>query len=94
VKVFYPTHEFFLSGRAIFLVVFSMIIEDRSRVLYWLKKIKNLTKPEMPVIILVGTREDELEKLPADKQDSILRYDKRDSIGVLCWRPCLPCRSR
>src|SRR5690348_9776877 len=72
-EVFYPTHEFFLSGKAVFVLVFNVMNEDHTRVNYWLKKIRTLSKPDIPVVALVGTRYDELLLQPAPIQQRILR---------------------
>ena len=34
-SIYFGTHNFFISGRSIFLVMFDMTNEDRSRVEYW-----------------------------------------------------------
>lgn len=36
-EVFYPTHQFFLSDRAVYLIVFDLSQSDHSRSEYWLK---------------------------------------------------------
>lgn len=37
--VFYPTHQLFLTARSIYLVVFNVVEDDRTHVLYWLKQV-------------------------------------------------------
>jgi internalin A len=36
-EVFYPTHQFFLTDRSLYVVVFDLITADQNRVEYWLK---------------------------------------------------------
>jgi len=56
--VYYTTHSFFLSHRALYLVVFDMTEPlESSRVEYWLKSVEARTK-DSPVI-LVGTHADQ-----------------------------------
>lgn len=55
----YPTHEFFLSSRSIYLVVFNMTKITESRIEYWLKKIQsfhsNTKKGSETKVFLIGT---------------------------------------
>jgi hypothetical protein len=79
--VYYPTHEFFLSARAVYIVVYNAARKDDplSRVEYWLKKIQVFTRPERPMIFLVGTHLDELEKNKSQRE----RLDKAlDSLNL------------
>lgn len=39
--IFYPTHQLFLTARSVYLVVFNVIEEDRTHVLYWLKQVRS-----------------------------------------------------
>ena len=54
-----------------FLVVFSLVNQDISRIYYWLKKIRNLSKRDNPVIVLVGTHLDEFQEIEDNFRESI-----------------------
>ena len=57
-EIYYTTHQFFLSDRALYIVVFNMAKnEEDSRVEYWLKSI-NARVPDAPILI-VGTHADD-----------------------------------
>ena len=57
-EIYYTTHQFFLSDRALYIVVYNMAKkEEDSRVEYWLKSI-NARAPDAPVLI-VGTHGDD-----------------------------------
>eukprot|EP01113_Clastostelium_recurvatum_P033783 TRINITY_DN4506_c0_g1_i4.p1 TRINITY_DN4506_c0_g1~~TRINITY_DN4506_c0_g1_i4.p1 ORF type:complete len:2236 (+),score=435.24 TRINITY_DN4506_c0_g1_i4:18-6725(+) len=58
-ELYHTTHQFFLSKRSVFLVVFNMAAgDDASRVLFWLQSINAWA--EGSPIILVGTHLDEV----------------------------------
>eukprot|EP01105_Mastigella_eilhardi_P017879 TRINITY_DN4121_c0_g1_i1.p1 TRINITY_DN4121_c0_g1~~TRINITY_DN4121_c0_g1_i1.p1 ORF type:complete len:1814 (+),score=437.08 TRINITY_DN4121_c0_g1_i1:50-5443(+) len=60
--VFLPTHQFFLTGRALYLVLFNLVDPDLHRIEYWLRQIaKTVKSPPTPPVILVGTRADRLD---------------------------------
>lgn len=63
-ELFYPTHQFFLCDRAIYLIVFNLVDTDYSRVEYWLKKLKGIGKLIPPPIIMVGTHLDDAKCTP------------------------------
>jgi len=65
-EIFYPTHQFFLTDRAVFLVVFRLDQFQDSRVEYWMKTIKSVTNnSSQSIIFLVGTHYDKtLEPAP------------------------------
>lgn len=42
--VFYPTHQFFLTARSMYLVVFNVTNEDLHNVRYWIKQIRASTQ--------------------------------------------------
>ncbi|KAH3758484.1 leucinerich repeat kinase [Pelomyxa schiedti] len=78
---FLPTHQFFLTGRALYLVFFDLLNPDSHRTEYWLRFSQNpifsnsarqlahtVQKPPFPPVLLVGTR---LDKLPRDKARDI-----------------------
>ncbi|KAL6069141.1 Myotubularin-like phosphatase domain [Balamuthia mandrillaris] len=57
-EVYYATHSFFLSGRAMYIVLFNLVngVEDTSRVEYWLQSIDARSYGTSPVVVvLVGT---------------------------------------
>ena len=51
-SVFYPTHQFFMSRCAIYLIVFDVTAPDWERVTYWVKQIRASTCKEMPALRL------------------------------------------
>ena len=53
-QVFYPTHEFFLSSRSIYVAVFNAMQFDSVRLEYWMKKISVFGNRSTPVFV-VGT---------------------------------------
>ena len=53
--VFYPTHQFFLSNSAIYVVVFNMEDIQYPRIEYWMKQIKIIGAECSSNIIMVGT---------------------------------------
>ncbi|KAH3757190.1 leucinerich repeat kinase [Pelomyxa schiedti] len=58
-SVFLPTHQFFLTGRALYLVLFNIQNPDTLRIEYWLRQIARTVKqPPSPPVILVGTHAD------------------------------------
>eukprot|EP01091_Cochliopodium_minus_P000360 TRINITY_DN10346_c0_g1_i1.p1 TRINITY_DN10346_c0_g1~~TRINITY_DN10346_c0_g1_i1.p1 ORF type:complete len:357 (-),score=82.16 TRINITY_DN10346_c0_g1_i1:348-1334(-) len=59
-SVFYPTHQFFLSDRSIYIIVFDASEQDfKSRVEYWLNTISNIVKLESKVFcILIASHKD------------------------------------
>ncbi|KAH3756512.1 leucinerich repeat kinase [Pelomyxa schiedti] len=76
--VFLPTHQvfsvlnvlstnyvkFFLTGRALYLVLFDTANPNSHRIEYWLRQIvKTVRTPPYPPIILVGTRADKLPSM-------------------------------
>jgi len=59
--VFYPTHQFFLTNRSVYLLVFKMSDPNSvKRISYWLKKVKTITTEKVAVLI-VGTHLDACE---------------------------------
>jgi len=78
-EVYYSTHSFFLSHRAIYLVVVNVAKGDISRIDYWLNSIK-ARAPEAPVL-LVGTHLDDPvctdQYLSAFWRRVFLKYRKR-----------------
>ncbi|KAH3758928.1 leucine-rich repeat-containing protein [Pelomyxa schiedti] len=61
---FYPTHQFFLSSKALYLVTFDLTLPTAStRVDYWLQQIEASAAKDHapPPVLLVGTRAEEFE---------------------------------
>lgn len=54
--VYYTTHQFFLSERSVFAVLFDVTDPDLSRLSYWMKSIHS--RIAKPTVILVGTHSD------------------------------------
>eukprot|EP01122_Echinamoeba_exundans_P003417 TRINITY_DN13520_c0_g1_i1.p1 TRINITY_DN13520_c0_g1~~TRINITY_DN13520_c0_g1_i1.p1 ORF type:complete len:2607 (+),score=540.72 TRINITY_DN13520_c0_g1_i1:119-7939(+) len=73
--VYYTTHQFFLSERSLFLVLYNLErpIED-SRVDYWLNSIQS--KVRAASVIIVGTHLDGLKKDKRDELDAWMRTFK------------------
>lgn len=40
-EIFYSTHQFFISQRSVYLIVFSLVKVDDDRIEYWLKAIRS-----------------------------------------------------
>jgi hypothetical protein len=90
--VFYPTHTFFLSDRALYVVVFNLVDDaSRSRIEYWLKIVRSTGIIPCP-IVLVGTHLDDPQCTPShvqDMQDRVKRFKMtftniKDVIFVSC----------
>lgn len=56
--VYYPTHQFFMSSRSIYLIVFNMVDLVSSKVEYWLEMVK-IRSGKTAKAILVGTHKDD-----------------------------------
>jgi Leucine-rich repeat (LRR) protein/GTPase SAR1 family protein len=78
-EIYYPTHQFFISPRSIYLIVFNMVDEQSSRVEYWLNTVQS--RAANPTVILVGTHLDDkrcTSTFIAELQSSFEeRYKKR-----------------
>ncbi|KAH3762641.1 Rho GTPase [Pelomyxa schiedti] len=90
-EVYYPTHQFFLTGCALYLVLFNLFNEEQSRIDYWLKQIHSLASRSFTRIILVATHVDEWTEgrnlLDVHLKPILDRYRKfgvRDIVGVSC----------
>ncbi len=89
-EIFYPTHQFFLSDRAFYIICFSLSRTNAQRVEYWLKQIRAVRRSlPGPSIFLVGTHADEVSKEQAaallDRYQSIYRvYNVRTALSVSC----------
>lgn len=54
-QVFYPTHQFFLTGRAIYVIVVNLLAVDLTSVEYWLQQIE-LMSNYVSTIVIVGSQ--------------------------------------
>ncbi|MDP2436726.1 MAG: protein kinase [archaeon] len=93
--IFYPTHQFFLTQRCVYVVVFNVARfrkAEIARVEYWLRQIKSASGGMFkPPIVLVGTHWDRLsdeERIPTlkrvDRWSAFVRqsYNVRDLLYV------------
>ncbi|KAH3743364.1 Protein tyrosine and serine/threonine kinase [Pelomyxa schiedti] len=80
-EVFYPTHQFFLSGKSttyILVCDLSQGLESRNRLSYWLHQIEAVSRPpHMPPVIVVGTHADRFPSFEEAAQSM------SDTIGPL-----------
>ncbi|KAH3760740.1 leucinerich repeat kinase [Pelomyxa schiedti] len=90
-EIYYPTHQFFLTGCALYLVLFNIKEEQSARVEYWLKQIRSLASHSFTRIILVATHADkwtEGKNLCDVHLKSLLNkyrhYGVRDIVAVSC----------
>lgn len=66
-EVFYPTHQFFLSDKSIYLIVFKCTGLNESKIEYWLNTIRSITNNSLQCIVyLVGTHCDLVTKESID----------------------------
>lgn len=74
-EVFYPTHQFFLTARSIYLVIFKATDGDQAigSIKYWVNQIRTSTKGLETPILLVGTHIDH----PNVDVDSLQHLAKR-----------------
>ena len=57
-QIYHPTHQFFITNRSMYLIIFNLMDERTSRVEYWLKTLRVRTDGKSPVIV-VGTHADD-----------------------------------
>ena len=76
--VFYPTHQFFLSSGAIYLIIFDISNFKQQRIEYWMKQLKQMNG-ESSVIIMVGTHADQCkeEEVSAISEKLLQAFPKR-----------------
>eukprot|EP01105_Mastigella_eilhardi_P027516 TRINITY_DN851_c0_g1_i1.p1 TRINITY_DN851_c0_g1~~TRINITY_DN851_c0_g1_i1.p1 ORF type:complete len:1985 (+),score=446.84 TRINITY_DN851_c0_g1_i1:529-5955(+) len=86
--IFYETHQFFLTGRALYLVIFNSTDEDyRNSVEHWLQQIANCRGLLRPPVILVGTHGDQLTTHEAEQLERRLEREykqRRDNRIEAC----------
>ena len=95
-EVFYPTHRFFLTDKAIFLVLFRLENYQESRLEYWMKTIKAVTNnSKNSLIFLVGTHFDKVSSSDLELvRDTILRkFSKQFYRGLLPTVFCISAKT-
>lgn len=76
-EVFYPTHQFFLTGRSVYLVVFSLVQpESFKRVEYWLQQIELVSSMSKSYVLVVATHADDPQCTPAFVRQRIQDFAK------------------
>ena len=59
-EVFYPSHQFFLTSQAIYLLIFNLVDVDFDRLDYWMNQIRTSAPRDQPSpVYLVGTHADD-----------------------------------
>jgi hypothetical protein len=90
-EIYLTTHQFFLTRRSIYLVVFNLMDEKSSKVEYWLKTLKSRARDSL--VVIVGTHRDD-KRCDKRYREQVIRrmrqrYDARfpfikDYICVSC----------
>lgn len=82
-EIYYTTHQFFLSDRSVFLVVFDLRydVQQHSRIEFWLESIKIRCGPKCPVV-LVGTHADDKKY----KEEAVLQTQLQDIANEFSGR--------
>lgn len=57
-QIYHPTHQFFITNRSMYLIIFNLLDERTSRVEYWLKTLRVRTDGKCSVVV-VGTHADD-----------------------------------
>jgi Leucine-rich repeat (LRR) protein/serine/threonine protein kinase len=57
-NIYHPTHQFFITNRSVYLIIFNLLDERSSKVEYWLKTLRVRADGRCPVVI-VGTHVDD-----------------------------------
>ncbi|KAN0024719.1 hypothetical protein ACTFIV_009128 [Dictyostelium citrinum] len=91
-QVFYPTHQFFLTTHALYLVVFKLTDPNfAERVNYWVRQVKSNSSGAVPAIFLVGTHSDVCTPEQLQEAESILKANfvkysrvKENTINFVC----------
>ncbi|GAM17642.1 hypothetical protein SAMD00019534_008170 [Acytostelium subglobosum LB1] len=80
-QVFYPTHQFFLTSRALYLVVFKLTDANwAERVEYWIRQIKSICEYGIkPALFFVGTHTDVCTQEQLNECEMII---KRSFMGL------------
>ncbi|ELR14650.1 serine/threonine kinase [Acanthamoeba castellanii str. Neff] len=82
-EVFYPTHQFFLTARSIYLVVFNAAEGEKATasIKYWVNQIRVSTKGLETPILLVGTHIDHPD-VDTDALQNLARQLKRQDSNI------------
>ena len=89
-EIFDPTHQFFLSDRAFYLLCFSLARPSVQRIEYWLKQIRAVRRQlPGPSVFLVGTHADRVSKDTAKElleryAYSYKQYGVKGTFAVSC----------
>ena len=87
-QVFYPTHQFFLSSRSIYIVTFNVVNLNASRPKYWIRQISAVTR-DNPPIFLVGTHIDDpscnevVLSTVKNKMQNLINFKRHNIIDCL-----------
>ncbi|KAH3760195.1 leucinerich repeat kinase [Pelomyxa schiedti] len=85
-SIFFETHQFFLTGRSLYMVIFNCTTEDyRNSIEHWLQQIANCRGLLKPPILLVGTHADKLpSSIPQEElQNRLLaEYKNRKDLKI------------
>jgi Leucine-rich repeat (LRR) protein len=90
-EVYYSTHTFFLTNRAVYVVVWSLTeSEDSQRVVYWLQSIQS--RCAKAPVMLVGTHADLAPNLPKDYGKRVCdkfreRFPELNIVGFTPFSP-------
>jgi len=85
-EIYHSTHQFFLTSRSLYLLVWDALAEDEyGRIDYWLKTIQSLAQ-DSPVIIVVNKCDKDIGRLRRiDDDDYKTRYPQiKDVVYVSC----------
>lgn len=74
-QIYHPTHQFFITNRSMYLIIFNLLDERTSRVEYWLKTLRVRTDGRCHVV-LVGTHADD-KKCDAKHIESVFTSMKK-----------------
>jgi serine/threonine protein kinase/GTPase SAR1 family protein len=80
-EIFYSTHQFFLTSRSLYVIVFSLLNENLSRVEHWLHQVK--MRAQAVRVLLVGTHRDHkvcTRQYLATVEKSLSQYTERFPI--------------
>jgi len=66
------THDFFLSPRAVYLIVFNLVNPQNSKIKYWMKKVSLI--PNVFKVLMIGTHLDQFQQLEEKKCSQVEEY--------------------
>ena len=74
-EIFYPTHQFFLTGKSIYIVAFNIMNPNAHiRVEYWLQQIQLVSNLSKSFIVIVGTHADDPDCTPEYIEEKLSHY--------------------